>query len=287
MTRLPAGRGKAAQTARPQRGFNVAMNEEVGDLIRVGPVRTMSREAESRRELDLPRVLRIVLPLTAAALVVAVFFPRIGGGGQPKYTLSADVAALSTGTRVENPRLTGITADGAAYVFRAEVARPDGATPDKIELEGVRGNVDMPNERVLTLKADTGRFVQSEKNFRLSAVTLTTSDGYTAQTDVLTANSDARTIRSDSRVVGYGPAGRFCAERMELIEGEGGVARFIGDVVVILTDLPGAADAREDEALDLGTPTNEDFPAAPRTRPREGAELTVCQQTLWALDEAE
>ena len=186
------------------------MSDDTSDLIRVGPVRTTSKSEERRLELSAPRILRIVLPLTAAALVVALFFPRIGGGSGGAFKLSVDEALLAAGTRVENPRVTGLTADGATYAFKADVAKPDSIVPDVIDLEGIGGELTMPNGRTFTMRAATGRATQSSKTFQLDGgVSIATSDGYRIETYGVTANSAERVAESTGRILGFGPAGRF------------------------------------------------------------------------------
>ncbi|MCI4663269.1 MAG: hypothetical protein MRY74_00975 [Neomegalonema sp.] len=271
----------------------MASSDEPSDSVRVGPVRSAGGTAGRRREVNFARILRVVLPLSAVALVVAIFLvgDRKNSG---QFALSIDPATLVGGTRVENPRLTGVTEEGSIYSFQAAVARLDSVVPDKVGLEGVRGTVDMPNGRSVRMIAAEGVLTQSTKTFRLGGgVRLATSDGYQVHMRSIVADGATRVATTDKRVIGYGPAGRICSLTMKLTEGDGGVARFEGDVVVILTALPGQkkkAAAKEKTAAKPVEVSDEGEKALAARRaaglkldPDE--KMTVCQRTVWALDE--
>ncbi len=245
------------------------MVDETADPIRVGPVRTPRHRAGRLRGVNYPGLLRVVLPLAAFALVAAIFFgSTLFGDDQATTSVAGEIGDLR-GSRGVNATFSGVTPDGYAYNVRAAEARPDGLDATRLELDDFRGVIALEGERSVTMTAPTGLFLRSEETARLNGgVVVATSDGYRVETESIAADTGAHVIRSDGRVLGYGPAGRICAESMTLDDAEGGVARFDGDVVVVLTDLPGAGGADGATAL---------------TPPADGEEQTACQRAVWAL----
>lgn len=254
------------------------MIDEASDPIRIGPVRTPEGAAARRRSVNYAGLLRVILPVGAAALVAGLFF---GGElfGDPDATESGfwtDEAPITSGSVGEGAVAQGVTPNGYAYLITAARARPDGVDATRLELDDFSGTIELEGGRSVTLTAPRGVFMRLEQTARLDGgVVVATNDGYRVETEGVAANvTDAvenRKIESRGRILGFGPAGRICAERMTLLEAEGGVARFDGDVVVILTDLPGAEGA---DGATVASPPPRD----------EGEVETPCQQALWAVE---
>lgn len=218
------------------------MSEEAAEPIRVGPVRTPVSGGVGRGSVNYSGVLRVVLPVGAVGLVGALFF---GGAlfneDGPRVDREWATAADVQGSIGRGAYAMGATPDGYLFSVTAAEARPDGMNATRLELTDFSGEITLGDGRSVMIAAPEGLYLRAEQTARLAGgVVVSTSDGYHVETDRVDADTGVRRLESDGRVVGHGPAGRLCAGAMALSDAEGGVARFDGGVVVVLTDLPGA-----------------------------------------------
>lgn len=193
------------------------------------------------------RLLKVALPLGAAALVAALFLS--GGRDRGEGLGVSGVSIDADGLRLTEPRFSGRLEDGAPYELRADWALPDGPDPERVELGPIRAALlpapSEPEGRTLTLSAGSGVYRPQAGTLRLEGgVTLRTSDGYTARADGFSADLRAETARTVGPVRGDGPAGSIEAATMEAARRDGaGYIRFGGGVRVRID--PSAARGEE------------------------------------------
>jgi lipopolysaccharide export system protein LptC len=162
---------------------------------------------------------KVTLPLLALGLLATLFlFSR-----QIDPTDAIPYAEVDVEERAREPRLTqptyaGVTSDGSALSLSADEARPDNTagvgtatkivglleTPDGARVDMVAANGELDTEAGL-MTLDGG-------------VSLTTTSGYSIQTQALIAKLDRTGLASPGAVTATGPMGRIDAEEMMLTQ---------------------------------------------------------------------
>ncbi|MEM1161294.1 MAG: LPS export ABC transporter periplasmic protein LptC [Pseudomonadota bacterium] len=214
------------------------MNRE--DLAHQHHVR---RAAEIRHYSVLVRWMKFLLPIAAMVLIGMIFIQGNDRGAVIDMQSTADAAALSAGLTLENPRFAGMTEDGQPFVVTAKSALPDGAAPDRIELDAPVGEIRLGDGITLTVTANAGEMYRNDEQLHLNgSVTLESSNGYTAKADVVELDLTTKTATVPGPVEADGPRGGISADRMELrqeqSESRALTAVFQGNVRVVL--LPSA-----------------------------------------------
>lgn len=196
------------------------------------------RAAEVRSYSRAVRWMKIVLPLGALALIAAVFLLGRDRGAVIDLESAGNAAALSAGMRLENPRFAGVTEDGAPFVVTAVSALPDGAVPDRIDLDRPAGELRLEDGLTLNVTSEKGEMFRRDERLRLTGdVVLTTSDGYRLLTQRVDIDLATRSADAPGTVEATGPRGSIRADRVRVEDGENAVLRFDGNVRV--TFLPG------------------------------------------------
>ncbi|MEM7188579.1 MAG: LPS export ABC transporter periplasmic protein LptC, partial [Pseudomonadota bacterium] len=139
---------------------------------------------------------------------------------------------------LENPRFAGTTEDGQPFVVTAKSALPDGAVPNRIELDAPTGEVRLGDGLVLTVTSQSGEMLRKEEELHLTGtVTLITSNGYRVVTELVELDLSTKSAIVPGRVEADGPQGGISADSMEVHQtGENTralTARFEGNVRVI------------------------------------------------------
>lgn len=218
-----------------------------------GEDRLRGRQRSVRRYSRIVRLMKIALPIGALIMIAAIFFT-----GRERATVfdpgsATQIAAIGTGMRLDKPRFTGVTEDGDPFVVTAEWALPDGAMPDRIDLERPVGELQM-GEQTVTVTAAAGELFRKDERLRLSGeVVLETSDGYRVRTPSVSVDMAAKTAEATERLHADGPRGGIEADRVRIVRGEGPdntVIRFDGNVRVrwrpegAVAEAPGNGEAR-------------------------------------------
>lgn len=198
------------------------------------------RHAEMRKYSRNVQWMKIALPIAAVALIAMIFMTgrdRLEGTSAQQLI---NAAALSAGLKLENPRFADITSDGDPYVVTALSALPDGARPNRIELEKPDAELRLPDGLVLTIESNEGELFRKKERLNLEGdVILRTSDGYRADAQRLKINMKKRTAVVPGHVFATGPRGSIEADRLKIEQiGETRretVATFKGNVRVIIT----------------------------------------------------
>jgi lipopolysaccharide export system protein LptC len=197
--------------------------------------RLLRRQARVARYSRIVRWMKIALPVGAVLMIGAIFLVGRERAAVFDPGSAAQIAAMGTGMRLDNPRFSGVTEDGDPFVVTAEWALPDGAMPNRIDLEKPVGELQM-GEQTVTVTAATGELWREEERLRLTGdVVLETSDGYRVRTPVVEVNIDARTAEAPERLHAEGPRGGIEADRVRVVRGTGEeemTVRFEGNVRV-------------------------------------------------------
>jgi len=214
----------------------------------VTPFRTQTGIAKRAKDLPkdrhsrLVRALRIALPLIGVLLIVSIF--ALSNTSALRRGLSlpdAQLADLVTGQRITNPRFSGVTNSGDAYILVADSALPDAPQPRLIDLDNPRTTIDFDSGRILQSQSLTGQVDFQENRVEMTdQVELHTSDGWSAFTEKLLLNYRTGNAHSPGHIFATGPFGTVEAEEMTLTQdlldnpgGGKGLMRFKRRVKVI------------------------------------------------------
>lgn len=186
------------------------------------------------------RALRLVLPLSALALMATVFLlARSIDPDVAITTIGRDIAALTREPRIGGARIALMTRDDSAVIIHAEVIRSDAvantADPLRLYLDGPIGSISLRNDTQVQFKAQTGTVDQAADTLVMQGgVTIETSDGYSVHLPELRSRLSHVDIRGVDGVRGHGPAGELSAATLHLTQHatdtEGYVLAFKGNV---------------------------------------------------------
>ena len=193
------------------------------------------------------RWLRIGLPaIIAAALLVVVvvnYMPSIGA-----FHLPAELGTLVIrGTKVtmQQPKLSGYTADSRPYQFTAKTAEQDITKPDLMELHQIEANVKMQDDSTVKVVSNSGLYnVKSEMLTLNDAVHLVSSTGYEVRLNQAVIDIHKGNVVSEQPVWVKLTNGEINAKRMEVIDG-GNVIRFSGGVKTTFVPTHNSSQASE------------------------------------------
>lgn len=160
---------------------------------------------------------KVALPLMALALLATMFlFSR-----QIDPTDAIPYAEVDVEERAREPRLTqptyaGVTSDGSALTIAAAEARPDKVTGVGTATNIV-GKMETPDGAQVDLQAAKGVLDTEGGLMTLDGgVTLTTTTGYSINTQALVAKLNQTGLSSPGAVTAKSPMGQLSADQMTL-----------------------------------------------------------------------
>lgn len=161
---------------------------------------------------------KIILPLGALAVLSTIFlFSRTIDSDRTHTFANLDVQQLVREQRVNAPRYSAITADGAAISFVAATAQPDPDIPGLIRADDVQVSWQSPNSDRLDLSASAGTFNADLGQIRFfTGVDILTSTGYLVVADTLLLDINSSELSSKQPVEAVGPLGTIQAGAMHL-----------------------------------------------------------------------
>jgi len=182
------------------------------------------------------RWLRICLPVGIAAVLLVVvaanYVPPIGG-----FRLPGELGKLViSGTKItmEQPRLTGFTADSRVYEFSADTAAQDITKPDFMELRKLHAKMEMEDKSTVDMSAASGVYdVKTEILTLNDNIELISSTGYEGRLSEAVIDVRQGNVVSDKPVWVKLLNGFLNAQRLEVID-KGTVVRFGGGVAMTL-----------------------------------------------------
>ena len=157
---------------------------------------------------------KIVLPLCALALLSTLFlFAR----NQPEPT-NIDlnkVNEIAREQRLEAPRFSGVTEDGAIIAIDAQSAQPNGDSPDIVSINDIYMKMDNPDGSNLTVSATRGELDGPAKIAHfLDLARVETSTGYIMETNGLIADLNSGIVSSDGLLEIRAPFGTLTAGKV-------------------------------------------------------------------------
>jgi lipopolysaccharide export system protein LptC len=171
------------------------------------------------------------IALVLLAVVVANYMPPIGG-----FRLPGELGNLVIhGTKItmQQPRLTGFTADSRAYEFSANAAAQDITKPNLVELDDLHAKMEMADKSTVEMTANSGVYdVKTEMLTLNDNIELASSTGYAGRLSEAVVDVRKGNVVSDKPVWLKMLNGFLNAKRLDISE-NGSVIRF-NDVAMTL-----------------------------------------------------
>ena len=205
----------------------------------------------SRRHSFIVKVLRIVLPVIALAIVAAMFISTrslpTGVGDLSIEEIGLDGTTLT----MKNPRLTGFTKNSAAYEVVADKALQDLTNPKVVTLQGIDGTITEQDGRQINIKAREGVFDSDREFLTLDKqIVVRSNEGHTAYLRAAEVDMKAGTVISNDPIRIEVLEGWVRARRMVISE-RGENFKFTGRVrMTIRLDGKQTEDTEEEAAND-------------------------------------
>ncbi len=134
---------------------------------------------------------------------------------------------------MQQPHLTGFTADQRPYDFTADAAQQDITKPDLVQLQQIRAKIAMADKSIVHLSADSGIYNMKTDMLSLSQnIHLVSSTGYEARLSQALVDMNKGSVVSDTPVWVKLLDGDLNAKRLQ-IDDKGDVLRFT-DVTMVL-----------------------------------------------------
>jgi len=152
---------------------------------------------------------------------------------------------------IEAPKLSGFTQDRRPYLVTAESAAQDLGSPNRIELSGITGQVELSNRGETTLSAKTGLYDMKAGILQLgSGIEIGASGGYKMQLRDATMNVRKGTVVTRRPVTALFPDGSLLAKNLEIHE-HGDFVKFGGGVTMSLKLPREDAEAKGAKTVDV------------------------------------
>ncbi len=193
------------------------------------------------------RWLRIGVPAAlAAALLVIVganYMPTVGSLRLPGEI--GNLVIKGTKVTMQQPRLTGFTADSRPYEFMANSAEQDITKPDLMELHQIQAKIEMEDKSIVNLTSISGTYdMKTEMLTLIDKVHLVSSTGYEARLIEAVIDVHKGTVLSEKPVWVKLTNGVINAKQLE-VRDNGEVIRFTGGVTMVVQPEQGSEQAND------------------------------------------
>ena len=164
------------------------------------------------------RSLRIVMPLSAAGLVVLYVTTMLQTAGYGVSVTAPTIApTLGKEIAMDNPRYEGFTKDGGTYVMTSKTAIPDLANPQFVKLNQITGEIYDARKSRTDLTATRGVFDSKANQLDLmDGITVVTQTGMRARLQTATLLTKEGKLRSLTPVQVEMPSGTVTSNQMTL-----------------------------------------------------------------------
>jgi lipopolysaccharide export system protein LptC len=182
------------------------------------------------------RWLRIGVPAVIAAaliMVVAVnYLPSVGGLRLPGEL--GKLVIKGTKVTMQQPRLSGYTADSRPYEFTAKSAEQDITKPDLMELHQIDAKMDMQDKSTVTVVSNSGVYDMKTELLTLNeSIHLVSSSGYEVRLNEAVIDVHKGNVVSEKPVWVKLTNGVITANRLDVLD-SGDTIRFSGGVSMIV-----------------------------------------------------
>lgn len=173
----------------------------------------------SRRYSRLVGHLKIILPLSAGILAVAVLvWPQVSGGLRNMISIQSLVSGVDRLTMAK-PRYFGVDKDNQSFVITADEAIQRGLSNERIDFVNPKSSLALENGSRLTVDALKGSYWQDGASLLLSGdVRLQHDEGYEVHTQSASVDLDAGSAVGKQPVQGSGPFGEIESEGFQLTD---------------------------------------------------------------------
>jgi lipopolysaccharide export system protein LptC len=182
------------------------------------------------------RWLRIGVPIVLAMALIAI----VGANYMPTgvaLRLPGDLGNLViNGTKVtmQQPRLSGYTADSRPYEFTANSADQDITKPDFMDLHQIAARIEMEDKSMVNLTSNAGTYdMKTEMLTLVDNVHVVSSNGYEARLSEATVDVHKGNVQSEKPVWVKLTNGVINGKKLEVRDG-GAVIRFYGGVTMVV-----------------------------------------------------
>lgn len=202
----------------------------------------------ARRHSRWVRLMRVAIPLAVAAIVgvftLITYFNPLRNLAKLPVNVN-DMVVSGTKITMEKPRMSGFTKDSRAYEFNADAAAQDLTKPDIVELRNIRARMQMQDQSMMDMSADTGVYDTKHEMLTLdSNIVLTSSNGNKGRLSEATIDIRKGNVVSDHPVELEFLQGILNANKLEIVD-SGDQVRFHSGVNMVLmlnnTSLPKSA----------------------------------------------
>jgi lipopolysaccharide export system protein LptC len=213
------------------------------------------------------RLLKIALPAVALIAVsgfFAVMWVGPKGDGLPTLSLSG-INIESRQITMDKPNISGFDGTRRAYEVHAEKATQQLGNPKIVTLETIVARFAIGDKARANIEAVTGVYDGNTQMLKLTdGISLTTTDGYSAEIDHADVDIEKGNIVSDAPVVIRGKEGSITANSIEVLD-RGKHIFMRGDVKLVYTP-PEQPEEEEPPATEATAGTAETPPgSAPAT----------------------
>jgi len=193
----------------------------------IGPLRLLFDGSARRSSRVSPRysrfvqIMKLVLPLTAAALIVLVL---IWPDSDPRRDrLGLTFANIDVGTDGEvgmaKVRYVGVDKMNRPFVVTAGRVTPDSEDTQRLALEELQADMTLDSNRWVTLIASEGLYDRSRETLKLNgAVNIYSDDGLELHTDSAFVDFISGRASGNNPVQGQGPIGLLNAKAFQLFD---------------------------------------------------------------------
>lgn len=193
--------------------------------------RRRATQAEAAAHTRRVRRLRLILPAIAILLVVGfVGVATIRSVDKSFLLRFAGLTRDGEGLKMVNPSISGLDADGQAFLVTADAAEQDEVRNDRVDLVRPLAQAAIDTPRQATISSQTGVFFSEEKVLNMEGdVVMLYGGDYVFRTERASMAFDDKRVFGDAPIEGEGPIGSLSANRFDAFE-DGGRLVFEGDV---------------------------------------------------------
>jgi lipopolysaccharide export system protein LptC len=200
-----------------------------------------SRTRGGSRYSSLVRSLRVLLPLSAGALLLlAIIWPQLefenalDVGGLPQSIDDINSAEI----RMIAARVVGTDEEGRPFTLRAEEAQQLDGVLNRVVLRKPQAEIQVEDGETIQVSADEGEYSREDESmvFRRNVV-LIHSLGYRIETELANVDIPAARAYGDQPVSGTGPNGTLSGSGFEILD-KGKTVKVLGRSKLILNEIP-------------------------------------------------